>query len=141
MSAETLVLAFIERVWNGGELDAIPQFIAPDYAIEGAAVGPAWVQTNVGGFRTAFTDLSMTVERVVSNETQVAVLVRLDAVHTGLWKGFAATGRVVSYREAAFWEVDPERNMIVSGDFVADTLMARMQLGIVSADVWRGSDT
>jgi predicted ester cyclase len=133
-----VVSGFIETVWNGGRLDQVERFIAPEYAVEGVVVGPGWVRTNVGTFRAAFSDLLITIEQAVATEAQVALLVRIDAVHTGPWKGFAATGRAVSYREAGFWTVDPERRLIVAGEFVADTLMARVQMGIASPDLWRG---
>ncbi|MGC4193105.1 MAG: ester cyclase [Thermomicrobiales bacterium] len=140
MSAEAVVLAFIETVWNRGDLDRIPEFISPGYRVEGVAVGPGWVRENVAMFRNAFSGLRLIVERMVASGNDVAVMVRLDGRHTGTIKGFAATGRAVSCREAAFWEIDPETGLIVGGDFVADTLMARIQIGVVSPDLWRGPE-
>lgn len=138
MTPETLVRAFIETVWTRGDLEAIPQFIAPEYAVEGAAVGPGWVRDNVAGVRAGFPDLAMTVEQVVTDGRIVAVLVRVTGTHAGPWKGFAPTGRAVAYREAAFWTVDAGRGLLVAGDFVADTLAVRVQLGLAAPDLWRG---
>ncbi|MGC4104854.1 MAG: ester cyclase [Thermomicrobiales bacterium] len=139
MIPQALVLAFIETVWNLADLDAIPRFIAPEYTVEGVEVGPGWVRENVAGMRAGFPDLAIAVERIISDGETVAVLVQVSGTHTGRWKGFAPTGRSVSYREAAFWVVDPARGLIVAGDFVADTLTARVQMGLASPDLWRGT--
>jgi predicted ester cyclase len=132
------VTAFIQHVWNEGQLDQIPTYVSPDYSVEGVVVGHDWVRENVIMFRTAFSDLRLTIERIIEQDLVVAAMIRLDGRHTGAIKGYAATGRVVSYREAQFLELDPETGLIHSGDFVADTLMPRIQMGLVSPDLWHG---
>lgn len=138
MTPSEAALSFIQHVWNEGDLEQIPTYVAPDYTIEGVVVGHDWVRDNVIMFRNAFSDLVLTVERMVASGAVVALMVRLDGRHTGTMKGFAATGRLVSYREAQFLECDPETGLIRSGDYVADTLMPRIQLGIASPDLWHG---
>ena len=106
MSPAEVTASFIEIVWNQGDLDRIPEFISPEYRIEGVVVGRGWVWDNVTTFRKAFSDLKLTIERMVASGNDVAIMVRLDGRHTGTMKGFAATGREVSYREAQFLEFD-----------------------------------
>jgi predicted ester cyclase len=138
MTPSEIVTAFVQHVWNDGEVDRIPAFISPEYRVEDVVVGQDWVRNNVATFRNAFSDLRLTIERMVEQENAVAVMVRLDGRHTGIIKGFAPTGRTVSYREVAFWDVDPATGLIVAGEFVADTLMPRIQMGIVPAEIWHG---
>lgn len=135
--AET-VTSFLESVWGRGELARIPEFIAPGYRVEGAVVGPDWVRDNVTMNRDAFSDLKLTIERIVANDNQVAAMVRIEGRHTGPIKGFVAQNRQVSYREAGFWETDPETGLILTGDFVADTLLLRIQMGAASPALWHG---
>lgn len=138
MTPSETVTGFIRHVWNEGDLDQIPTYISPDYRVEEVTVGHDWVRNNVTTFRNAFSGLRLTIERMIVQENVVAVMVRLDGRHTGTMKGFAPTGRLVSYREAAFWEIDAATGLMVAGDFVADTLMPRIQMGVISADIWHG---
>jgi predicted ester cyclase len=91
---------------------------------------------NVASYRLAFPDLDVAIVEVVSDRNHVAALVRLRGTHQGLWKGIPATGLPVDYREAAFWSF--RAGKIVSGQFVAESLTLRVQLGQIPRSVWTG---
>jgi len=67
------------------------------------------------------------------------LLLRLRGTHLGEWKGWPPTGRTVDYREAAFWTF--EDGKLRAGQFVADTLSLRVQLGIIPATAWKVEHT
>lgn len=54
-----------------------------------------------------------------------------------MWTGIPASGRRTDYREAAFWTL--RDGQIVEGQFVAESLTLRVQLGQIPAIVWNGA--
>lgn len=135
---EAVVRGFIDVIWNQGQIDQIGGYVAETYVVDGMTVGPGWVVENFQAFRQAFADVNVVVEQLIANDLgQVSALMRLQGRHVASWKGIPASGQRVDYREAGFWLV--EDGKIVSGDFVADTLSLRVQLGQVPESVWRGA--
>jgi predicted ester cyclase len=131
-----VIRQFIDVIWNLGETDRIAEFIHEDYAVDGTVVGPGWVADNVASYRLAFPDLEVAIVETVSDRNHVAALLRLRGTHQGLWRGILATGLPVDYREAAFWSFSGGK--IVSGQFVAESLTLRVQLGQIPRSVWTG---
>lgn len=134
-----VVLAFIDDVWNAGNVANTGRYVHESYSVEGERVGIDWVQTNVRTFREAFPDLQVHVDELVENETGIALLLRLRGTHLGEWKGWPPTSKTVDYREAAFWTVVGGK--LLSGRFVADTLNLRIQLGVIPATVWQAESS
>jgi steroid delta-isomerase-like uncharacterized protein len=132
----SFIQRFIDVVWNNGEIDRVAEFIHELYAVDGETVGPAWVGENVLAFRRAFPDLRITIEIMVSDQSQVAALMQLRGKHRDTWRGIPATGRTVDCREAGFWKLQDGK--IISGHFVAEALTLRIQLGQIPAKAWSG---
>lgn len=136
-SHAAVILPFIDHVWNRGDLASIDRYVDSEYSVDGTVVGADWVRANVQSFRRGFPDLRIDIEQLVEDATGAALLVRLRGSHLGPWNGWEPTGRLVDYREAAFWTLADEK--LVSGNFVADTLRIRIQLGIIPETMWRAS--
>lgn len=134
LEANVIVRSFIEDVWNNGNLDRIDDLVHPRYAVNGKVVGADWVRRNVENHRTAFPDTRVAVADIVVMENRVAVRLILAGTHRAEYRGIAATGRNVTYEEAAFWRI--EDNRLKEGWFVSDALGLRIQLGILPEDYW-----
>lgn len=132
-----VVRDFIAVVWNAGDTSMARMYIHPEYTVDGEEAGPDWVATNAARFRHAFPDLKVTVEQIAASDDLVAVRLRMQGTHLGIWKDVAPTGRRVDYQEASFWTVDAETGLIRSGHFVADALTPRIQLGLLPPSVWQ----
>jgi predicted ester cyclase len=90
-----LVADAIDAVINGGNLDAVDEFYAPELA----AAARAWVTP----FREAFPDVRMeTVELVGEGDTVVGHF-RCSGTQTGPWMGRPATGRAFSDVREVYW--------------------------------------
>lgn len=120
------VPAFIETIWNEGQIDRISEFIAPSYTVNGEPFGIAGVQRNVTNWRTAFPDLRLTIEQFVAEGDTAAALVRLTGTHVGEWKDIPPMGAKFDFLEAGFWRID--NGLILSGNFLVDRTIMRDQL-------------
>ncbi len=133
-SPADVILPFIDEVWNLGDFSNIDRYIHHQYAVDGKPVGVEWVRNNVRTLRRGFPDLIFDVDELIENTTGAALLLRLRGTHLGEWRGWAPTGRMVDFREAAFWTLRDGK--LVSGKFVADTLGLRIQLGVLPSTAW-----
>lgn len=134
-----LINRFVGQVWNEGDFSQIDRLVAPDYVVDSALVGREWIVSNVSRFRSSFPDLRVSIETIVCEANQVAAMLRMKGTHLGDWRGFPATGRSVDYREAAFWTV--QDGLILTGEFVAESLTMRIQLGMLPSSSWDASLT
>jgi len=82
-----------------GRFAAADELIAPDYinrdANPGQGAGPNGVIHVARLYRTAFPDLKLSIERMISEGDCVAVHVREEGTHLGPFEGIAPTGRRV----------------------------------------------
>lgn len=87
----------------GGDLDAIPEFFAPDYVAHVTADrltgGHEAIRRLVQRWRRAFAELSAEVEILVEGSDRVAWQRTLRATHRGAYLGFPATGLKVVWRD------------------------------------------
>ena len=93
-----IVAAYIERVWNCGELAAIDELVAPDYlahdAIDAEPVrGREGLRRAITRYRSAFPDLANTIHAQIAEGDLVAVRWSSTGTHLGDSFGLAATGR------------------------------------------------
>ncbi len=134
LEADEIVRGFVEDVWNRGDLDRIENIVHPRYAVSGQVVGAEWGRRNVENDRPAFPNIHVAVTDIVVMENRVAARLILTGTHRAEYRGIAATGRTVTYEEAAFWTI--EENKLREGWFVSDALGLRIQLGILPEDIW-----
>jgi steroid delta-isomerase-like uncharacterized protein len=91
---------FIQAIFNEARFDRLGEFLAPSYAIQeappGTAPGAEGVRQVVTMFRTAFPDLTITLDEVIGEGDTVAALSTLRGTHRGEFMGIAPTGKTVS---------------------------------------------
>jgi predicted ester cyclase len=90
-----LVARVIAEVINGGNLDAVDEFYAPELA----AAARAWVAP----FREAFPDVRMEVVELVGEADTVVGHFRCSGTQTGSWMGRPATGRAFRDVREVYW--------------------------------------
>ena len=86
-----------------GNLDAIPEFFAPDYVAhiteDDMTGGHDAIRRMVQRWRRAFPDLSAEVEILVEGSDRIAWQRTLRATHKGDYIGFPATGLKLVWRD------------------------------------------
>ena len=95
-------------------------------------------EANLEGFKQlgidylkAFPDLKMTIERLIAEGDQVAVLVRFTGTHQGALMGIPPTGKKVDLLSTDIWTV---RNGKLAGmQSVLDNMGLLQQLGVIPA--------
>jgi predicted ester cyclase len=103
MSAENRALArrWFEEVWNQRRAETIDEFLTAEsvcYGDDGPITGPEeFRQKQFIPFLSAFPDLSVQVDDVISQGDQVVVRWSATGVHGGDGIGCSATGRPVQF--------------------------------------------
>ncbi len=90
-----LVARAVERVINGGDLDAVDELYAPEIA----QAAREWVAP----FRAAFPDVRMTTVALVGEGDTVVGHFRCSGTQTGPWLGRAPTGRAFRDVREVYW--------------------------------------
>ena len=95
-----LVRRYLEEVVNTGNLDALAEFISPDYVEvhnnTRHAVGLEGAIQHILGVRETYPDLHLTVEQQIAEGEWVVTRVTARGTHRGgAWLGMAPTGKPV----------------------------------------------
>lgn len=95
----TLVRRYYEEVVNTGAVDAVPEFVSPDYTeVHGSErypIGVEGAREHIRGVRRTYPDLHLTVEQQVAEGEWVVTRVTMRGTHRGEWNGIRPTGRPV----------------------------------------------
>lgn len=97
---EAVVREFFATVFEGGDVDAIERFVAPDHLNHDPTAppvppGPQGVRQLVKHYREAFPDLRFQIEEAIAHEDRVAHRWTMRGTHRGEIMGIAPTGREV----------------------------------------------
>ena len=86
---------------------AIERQIASDFVDHDSPeiVGPNGVKAHIKALRTAFPDLSVTIEDMVAEGDLVAVRGTWRGTHQGEFRGVPAIGRRIEFGGMVFWRV------------------------------------
>ena len=134
-AAQEVVRRFTDEVWNKGNLDFIDEVVAPEYhgwdPTTGDIQGPAALRDIVQMYRSAFPNMEMTIDLIVSDGDWVITKWTARGTNTGELMGMPATGK-----DATVSGIQMER--IVGGKFVEshgifDALGMLQQMGVVPA--------
>src|SRR5947209_9207723 len=94
---EANVRRFFDEVWNQGHVVAAGDFLASEFTshntFDVTILGPDQYGAAVLDYRTAFPDLTVTLEDVFASEDRVAVRGVDRGTHLGEFMGRPATGR------------------------------------------------
>ncbi|MDH3222759.1 MAG: ester cyclase [Gemmatimonadota bacterium] len=131
---EDLVRTLFEDAWNTGDLSALDPRMAADsllfhYRGQSSYQSFQDLEGLVAHWRSAFPDLRMALEALISEGDLVAARVRYGGTHQGEWFGIPPTGRTVDVEEMMFFRFEGGR--LVEAWEVDDQLTMRTQLGLI----------
>lgn len=95
---KTIVRRLFDELWNKGNLPVADELIAPTYAHHDASTpdfgrGPESEKKRATLYRTAFSDLRLTVEDMIAEGETVVARWSCRGSHKGDLNGMAATGK------------------------------------------------
>ena len=109
MTTASLVLELVERVWNGGDLEGLPEYYAPTFDHNGGTVSlEDLVEWHQDEART-WAGTSYVILDCVATEDSVALRWRASSTHVGPWRTVAPTGGRIEWTGAHFFRVDNDR--------------------------------
>ncbi|MEV5278686.1 ester cyclase [Streptomyces sp. NPDC051994] len=129
----TTARRFFHEIASGGNLDAIDEVFADDYADhdilkeQDTVVGSDGIRNDVAGWRSAF-DFAFELDRQICEGDDVVTLWTLNGTHTGDFRGVPATGKQVSMTGTTIFRFKNDR--IQEGWWHYDAMKLMRQLGI-----------
>ncbi len=129
---------FSEVVSNGdmSSLDEIcavchPAFVMVQGVVEPAPQGISGLKDLIARLRTAFPDLTATVEEQVAEGDKVVSRVTMSGTHQGEFMGMPPTGKTFTVGGASIWEV--KGGQLISEWVSWDSMSMLQQLGVMTA--------
>jgi steroid delta-isomerase-like uncharacterized protein len=108
MTALSLVLDVLERIFNQGDVDAIDTAFHPDAGIHDPGHdmhGPAELRQGLLNLRQVFPDFHFTVLQRIEDGDTVALRYQGEGTHSAEFQGIPATGKHVVYNGMIMIEV------------------------------------
>jgi predicted ester cyclase len=118
---KTAVRRLVDEVFNGGHLEVIDEFYAPELA-------PA-TKRWIAPFQASFPDVHMEIVELIGEGDKVVGRFTCSATHLGEWLGQAPTGRRFE-RVDEVWIFRFRDGRIVHAWSLEDTLERLRQLGL-----------
>ncbi|ELZ82302.1 ester cyclase [Haloferax larsenii] len=125
-----------DEIWGEGNLDVIDGYVSDDYVEHNAASpqpihGPEGYKENVEMVRSAFPDLDVTTEDLISEGDKVVTRYTLRGTHEGELMGIEPTGKTIEVQGISIGRF--EDGTVVEGWSVIDMMSMMQQLGVVEA--------
>jgi predicted ester cyclase len=112
-----------------GNLDAVGDFFTTNYVAhvtgQDLSDGHEVVKKVVRAYRRAFSEIEVEIEILVKAKNRIAWQRTLKAKHTGAFKGFPATGRLIVWRDMITTEF---RDGLMAEDWVVTDLAEKLLL-------------
>jgi predicted ester cyclase len=98
-SNKELYRQFIDRILNGRDLSAVPQYVAPEFVDHRYPNqdGIAGTQKFLGYVHQAFPDVHFKAEDIIAENDRVVVRFSIVGTHKGEFQGIKPTGRQVRW--------------------------------------------
>ncbi|HXV72832.1 MAG TPA: ester cyclase [Acidimicrobiia bacterium] len=133
---KTLVQRWFKEVVSQGDLstfDAICAVCHPDFEMIKGVANPAprgieGTKELISGLRTAFPDLTATVDEQIAEGDKVVSVVTMTGTHKGDFMGMPATGRSFTIPGVSIWEV--RGGQLISEWVNWDSMAMMQQLGV-----------
>ena len=132
---KTRVIEFIDRVLNGGDIEASGEYFAPEMVEEvpfpGQGPGLNGLKDTLTRIRAAFPDSKWTVEEQIAEGDKVLTRFTWSGTHRAEFLGIPAT-----HRSMSVWGTVIDRfagDKIASTRLLMDTLSLMQQLGVIPA--------
>jgi predicted ester cyclase len=101
------VALFYERIWNAGDLGVTSELLTSDFSFRGSLGtelrGRAAFKDYVRSIRSALSDYRCDISDCVSEGDQAFARVVFSGRHTGVFRGYEPTGKLVSWVGAALF--------------------------------------
>ena len=128
-SSESVVRELVERVWNRGEFERVPEFFAETFDHGGKADDLAGLRAWHEQDARIWADQRFEIVELVAGTDDVAVRWRATARHIGQWGPVPATGKTISWDGVHFFTVRDGK--VVAMWAMADVFGKAVQLGAV----------
>jgi len=126
------VRQFIDRVLNGGAIDATGEYFCPDMVEEvpfpGQGPGVEGLQDVLRGMRESFPDMKWVVEEQIESEDKVVSRFTWRGTHRAPFLGVKPTGRSVTVWGIVIDQFEGQK--IKSTRLIMDALGLMAQLGV-----------
>ncbi|MGB6132714.1 MAG: ester cyclase [Acidobacteriaceae bacterium] len=103
-----LVNAFYERIWNTGDLSAIPDLLTENFEFRGSLGSELVGREAFGGYvcavREALAGYRCEILECVSERGRAFAKMRFSGVHVAPFRGFEPTGKAVQWMGAALFD-------------------------------------
>ena len=110
MSTPFLVKSFYGRIWNAGELAAIPELLAEDFAFRGSLGsemrGRLAFKDYVSSVRSSLTSYTCEILDCVAEGDSAFAKMRFSGLHTGAFRGHEPTKLPVHWLGAALFRFE-----------------------------------
>jgi steroid delta-isomerase-like uncharacterized protein len=115
MSTPSLVESFYADVWNSGDISAVHRLLAEDFSFRGSLGadlrGREAFMDYVRSVRNSLADYRCEILECVTEGNRAFARMRFSGLHTGLFRGHAATGKPVHWMGAALFRFEnPSQN-------------------------------
>ena len=116
---KALLAAFLERIWNIGDVSACDRFIAESYTLrhdpgdpwDGRTLDLAGYKERLAISRAPFPDQRFEVQAMLEDGDAIAVTWLWSATHTGDFPGFPATGQRITMSGATLYAFDADNKL------------------------------
>jgi steroid delta-isomerase-like uncharacterized protein len=122
-----------DEIFNQGKFEVASEIYASDFVNHGVTQDANLEvdQAAARGWKSAFPDLRMTVEKVIAEGDLVTVLWTGSGTNTGTGNGLPATGRAIRGRGITIWRIVDGKIREEWSEF--DQLRLMQQLGLLPA--------
>jgi len=135
---KSVMRRLVEELWNKGDLSLADQFFTPNYTHHDPATpdfgrGPESEKKRASLYRTAFPDLRLTIENIISEGDTVMARWSCHGTHKGDLGGIAPTGKRIDFTGDSVARLSGGK--LAEGWVNWDALGLMQQLGVVPAPV------
>ena len=125
-----------EEAWGEGNLEVIDEYLADDFVSHNPALpedvhGPEGYKETIRMFRSAFPDLSLTIEDRIADGNEVVLRLSQSGTHKGVLMGIEPTGQRVETTGIVIGRV--ENGKAAEEWAYLDRLGMMQQLGVVES--------
>ncbi|WP_320784009.1 ester cyclase [Streptomyces sp. CRN 30] len=93
------------RAWAGGDVTIADEVFAADFVLNGRTVGPDGPRRSVRAVHSAFSDIGVDLDLIITDGSHVVTHYTTTARHTGTYRGVPASDRWIKVSGIVIWEI------------------------------------
>lgn len=110
MMRPALVQQFYERIWDAGDLSAVPELLSPEFTFRGSLGhemrGHEAFKNYVQMVRSGLSDYRCEILECVMESNRAFAKMRFSGLHSGVFRGYQPTGQPVQWLGAALFHFE-----------------------------------